>query len=113
VLIPFIDENRLIGAMKDCESRIFEHERLRNRHGPMQIYVYTEQDLGQLEAPAHFSTIVHNHAQCQELSRDAFVVQPSKLIKGRHPKSTLDRYIPGFPSTRHLLFTVSQFLYFG
>ena len=46
VLIPFIDESRLIAAMKDCESRLSETEKIRNRHGPMQVYVYTDKDLG-------------------------------------------------------------------
>lgn len=46
VLIPFIDEKRLISAMRDCDSRLSEQEKNRNRHGPMQVYVYTEEDLG-------------------------------------------------------------------
>jgi len=48
VLIPFIDEKRLISAMKDCEPRLSDEERKRNQHGPMQVYVYTEQDLGKI-----------------------------------------------------------------
>jgi len=46
VLIPFIDEKRLISAMKDCESRLSDIEKNRNRHGPMQVYVFCEEDLG-------------------------------------------------------------------
>ena len=46
MLIPFIDETRLISAMKDCESRLTDEERKRNQHGPMQVYVFTEKDLG-------------------------------------------------------------------
>ena len=46
VLIPFIDEKRLISAMIDCELRLSEEEKSRNRHGPMQVYVYSEEDLG-------------------------------------------------------------------
>ncbi len=46
VLIPFIDEKRLISAMNDCESRLSAEEKNRNRHGPMQVYVYSEEDLG-------------------------------------------------------------------
>lgn len=63
VLIPFIDERRLVSAMADCEARLDEAARLRNRHGPMQIYDYTETDLGHYAAPAHFDAVVHNHAQ--------------------------------------------------
>lgn len=46
MLIPFIDEVRLIDAMKDCEDRLTQQERSRNSHGPMQVYVYTDTDLG-------------------------------------------------------------------
>ena len=46
MLIPFIDENRLISAMKDCEPLLSEQEKNRNRHGPMQVYVFCEEDLG-------------------------------------------------------------------
>ena len=34
--------------MKDCEPRLSDEERKRNQHGPMQVYVYTEQDLGKI-----------------------------------------------------------------
>jgi len=47
-------------------------------------------------------------AQLLERPRDAFVVPREQLVKGRHPKSTLEHYIPGFPSMRHLPFTVSR-----
>lgn len=32
--------------MKTCESRLSDVERKRNQHGPMQVYVYTDEDLG-------------------------------------------------------------------
>lgn len=45
-MIPFIDEKRLMSAIKDCESHLTDQERDRNQHGPMQIYVYTDKDSG-------------------------------------------------------------------
>jgi len=32
--------------MAPCDKRLTEGEHRRNSHGPMQIYTYTEQDLG-------------------------------------------------------------------
>ncbi|XP_032782787.2 5'-3' exoribonuclease 1 isoform X1 [Daphnia magna] len=107
VLIPFIDEKRLISAMKDCDSRLSEEERNRNRHGPMQVYIYTEEDLGECKAPAYFPPIAHNHALCKEITRDAFVMPPERLVKALHPRFNPDRFIPGFPSTKNLSFTAT------
>lgn len=61
---------------------------------------------GPYEAPAYFPTIAHNHCQCTELTRDAFEMPADKLVKGLHPRFNADRYIPGFPSMRHLPYTV-------
>lgn len=110
--------------MKDCESRLTGTEKQRNQHGPMQVYVYTDKDLGnnnepffklkeikkfmyrcflgQRDAPAYFPPILHNHCQCTELTRDAFVIPADRLVKGLHPKYNPECYIPGFPSIRHL-----------
>ena len=46
VLIPFIDESKLLDAMESCNSMLTDEEAQRNCHGPMHIYTYTEQNLG-------------------------------------------------------------------
>lgn len=51
VLIPFIDEKRLVDAMRECEPRLSDEEKRRNSHGPMQIYVWTDKDLGNSNVP--------------------------------------------------------------
>jgi len=38
VLIPFIDEKRLLKAMGSVESKLTAEERSRNVHGPCLIY---------------------------------------------------------------------------
>ena len=38
VLIPFIDESRLLNAMETVESQLSRSERKRNNHGPCLIY---------------------------------------------------------------------------
>lgn len=46
VLIPFIDEMKLLAAMETCDPYLTREEKARNTHGPMYIYSHTEQNLG-------------------------------------------------------------------
>lgn len=46
VLIPFIDEKRLLSAMIPCEEKLSEDERNRNKFGPMLQYTFSENSLG-------------------------------------------------------------------
>ena len=46
ILIPPIDEKRLVQAMQFCDSKLTESEKNRNQHGPIQIYVFCEENLG-------------------------------------------------------------------
>lgn len=46
VLIPFIDEKRLLSAMIPCEEKLTEDERNRNKFGPMLQYTFSENSLG-------------------------------------------------------------------
>lgn len=47
VLIPFIDEKLLLKAMKPCNEKLTKEERERNTHGPMYIYTYSPDNLGE------------------------------------------------------------------
>lgn len=38
VLIPFIDEVKLLAAMSTVESRLNQAERSRNKHGPCLVF---------------------------------------------------------------------------
>lgn len=46
VLIPFIDEKRLLAAMIPCEEKLSEDEKNRNKFGPMSQYTFSENCLG-------------------------------------------------------------------
>lgn len=46
VLIPFIDEKKLLCAMKPCVERLSEEEKNRNKFGPMLAYTYSIEALG-------------------------------------------------------------------
>ena len=46
MLIPPIDEKRLVQSMLFCDSKLTESDQNRNRHGPIQIYGFCEEELG-------------------------------------------------------------------
>lgn len=93
--------------MEPLNEKLTEEEKKRNSHGPMLVYVYTEQSLGSYPAPSYFPPIKENHAQCVPTSVDEIKVPIDKLIKGRYPGVALDVFYPGFPTFKHLKYTVS------
>lgn len=66
VLIPFIDENRLLGAMKECEHLLTNEEVSRNIHGPMYEYDYCEKDLGARPDAERYGLAPAAHTFCTE-----------------------------------------------
>ncbi|XP_021920765.1 5'-3' exoribonuclease 1 isoform X2 [Zootermopsis nevadensis] len=107
VLIPFIDEESLLEAMAPCEDLLTKEERRRNSHGPMLIYKYTEEDLGQYAAPEYFPPLKSNHALVCKKIRDEIHVDRSRLVRGLCPGVRLDVYFPGFPTLKHIPHTAS------
>ncbi|KAL1116455.1 hypothetical protein AAG570_004928 [Ranatra chinensis] len=103
VLIPFIDQDSLLKAMEPCYTDFTEEERIRNTHGPMYIYQYTSEDLGQMEAPEYFPKISSNHARAEEVWSAEIVVDRKNLVKGLHPRYKL-MYHPGFPTLNRIPF---------
>lgn len=105
VLIPFIDEARLLEAMKLVENQLSPSEKKRNAHGPCLLYDYTPSMLEPCTStlPGVFSDIINNHARLRELGVDAFRVDPDKMVKGLMPQVRLDVYFPGFPTLKHIL----------
>lgn len=102
VLVPFIDENILLEAMKTCDDKLSVSEAERNRHGPMLCYTYTPENLGMYEAPMYFPNISYNHAKLQPITIDEIRVPIEKLVKGAYPGVLMDVYYPGFPTLKHL-----------
>lgn len=71
VLIPFIDEVRLLDAMKECVSLLSEGEKRRNVHGPMLKYQFSEKDLGVVpETRFGQPAICHNFCKETPIWRD-------------------------------------------
>ncbi|XP_022244143.1 5'-3' exoribonuclease 1-like, partial [Limulus polyphemus] len=104
VLIPFIDEKKLLSSMEPLKELLTVDEKQRNRHGPHLLYTYTEESLGTYPSslPARFPDIHDNHAHCQEVHEDTFHLPANKIKKGLCDGVKLDVYIPGFPTFRHI-----------
>lgn len=104
VLIPFIDENKLIDAMNDCNDDLTEYERNRNIHGPMLQYDYTSKDQGPLaDSPFGQAGIAHTFCKETQVSREAIQVAEDKMVLGPSMNAeSIDVYFPGFPTMRHL-----------
>lgn len=70
VLIPFIDENRLLGAMRECEHLLTTEEVSRNKHGPMYQYDYCDEDQGARPDAERYGLTAALHTFCLETCVD-------------------------------------------
>lgn len=102
VLIPFINEKRLIDAMHDCNDKLTENEHSRNKHGPMLQYDYCAIDQGSLEGCFDQQMIGHVFCTETKINRSEIIVPEDKLVLGPCPGAQKDAYFPGFPTMRHL-----------
>lgn len=98
--------------MEPLNQKLTEEEKKRNSHGPMLLYNYTEKILGSYSAPSYFQAVKENHAQCTPLSVDDIKLPVEKLVKGAYPGVVTDIYYPGFPTFKHLKYTVSVYVVF-
>lgn len=128
VLIPFIDEvlllrnlkerqdcltffqEKLLNAMAECNLKLTPEEVKRNSHGPMTIYQYISTPQGEYQAPEYFPPVVPHYATWSQVTIDDIRMPTEKLIKGAYPGVILDIYFPGFPTTKHLKYTVSIYI---
>lgn len=107
VLIPFIDEKRLLQAMRTCESMLNDEERERNQHGPMYQYDYSLKSLGSMPAVQPLKAL--QHVYCTELARwsDEIVLNLPETVCVELPNAARHVFFPGFPTMKHLEFDVS------
>lgn len=92
--------------MEPYESQLTIEEKQRNSHGPMCIFTYTEEDMGQYSVPEYFPSI-KSHAKCTFVNRGEILVPQEKLVKGLYPGVKLSVYFPGFPTLQHIEHTAS------
>jgi 5'-3' exoribonuclease 1 len=104
VLIPFIDEKRLLEAVKKLEKNLTKDEMRRNTHGPHLIFTYSEKTVEPMVSPnpSIMPNITVNHAKCETLDPDAFRLPINRIHKGLCDGVKLDVYFPGFPTLRHI-----------
>uniref|UniRef100_A0A182W3A0 5'-3' exoribonuclease 1 n=1 Tax=Anopheles minimus TaxID=112268 RepID=A0A182W3A0_9DIPT len=102
VLIPFIDEKRLLKAMAPCDMFLTDEEKQRNVHGPMLKYQYDASQRAPLEAKYGFAHIDELPVRRSEIWRDNLYVPEHKLVLGPSVGAVLHGYAKGFPTFKHL-----------
>uniref|UniRef100_A0A182STA0 5'-3' exoribonuclease 1 n=1 Tax=Anopheles maculatus TaxID=74869 RepID=A0A182STA0_9DIPT len=102
VLIPFIDEKRLLKAMGPCDAFLTDEEKQRNVHGPMLQYQYDARQSAPLEAKYGFARIDELPVRRSDIWRDTLHVPESKLVLGPSKGAILHGYLKGFPTFTHL-----------
>jgi 5'-3' exoribonuclease 1 len=102
VLIPFIDERKLLNAVQPLYQHLRPEAKARNIHGPMVSFVYRTERLGPYSAPQYFPLIEDNHALQADIWRSDWEVPISKLRKGLMVNVKLDVFFPGFPTLKHI-----------
>ncbi|KAG6460817.1 hypothetical protein O3G_MSEX012236 [Manduca sexta] len=107
VLIPFIDEANLLSAMAPCYQRLTEDELKRNRHGPMLMFTWVPDNLGEEHAPEYFPSIKECHTYEKQVWRQEIAVPKDLLKRGMLPNANRDLLFPGFPTMRHLKYKTS------
>ncbi|XP_052224237.1 5'-3' exoribonuclease 1-like [Dreissena polymorpha] len=102
VLIPFIDENLLLEAIRKVSHLLTEEDKSRNIHGPHLLYTHSETpgDTYPTSLPGTFPDIAVNHARLTK--KAAFHLASSELRKGLLSGARLDIFYPGFPTLIHI-----------
>ncbi|XP_065061196.1 5'-3' exoribonuclease 1-like [Rhopilema esculentum] len=104
VLIPFIDERRLLGAMATHYSRLTDEEKERNSFGKCLKYSYSK-DLNFVfpsTYPGVFKDIAVCKAHCEQIDKDKFHIDIKFIKKGLSEGVQQDVYFPGFPTLKHI-----------
>ncbi|XP_069831515.1 5'-3' exoribonuclease 1 isoform X2 [Dendropsophus ebraccatus] len=107
VLIPFIDETRLLEAMESCNKQLTEDEKKRNQHSECFLYWYDKETNYKYNSPwpEKFQSIEFCHARHKIISLDAWHVSMGDNKITKVNKSAL--YFCGFPTLKHILHTFS------
>uniref|UniRef100_A0A6I8RYS6 5'-3' exoribonuclease 1 n=1 Tax=Xenopus tropicalis TaxID=8364 RepID=A0A6I8RYS6_XENTR len=102
VLIPFIDEKRLLEAMVSCNRSLAEEEKKRNQHSECIKYWYEkETDFKYFSPwPEKFPSVDRCHARYKLISLDAWLVDVTDNKITKVDKSAL--YFCGFPTLKHI-----------
>eukprot|EP00118_Oscarella_pearsei_P002981 m.12490 g.12490 ORF g.12490 m.12490 type:complete len:1544 (+) comp24099_c0_seq1:68-4699(+) len=103
VLIPFIDEDRLICAMEPLESRLTKDEQHRNSVGLCLSYRFDQDTQFNCKATyPGFPDVTNCKSKCTKLPIDTFSLSPDKVRRGVCPGVKQDVFFPGFPTLKFL-----------
>ncbi|WAR13812.1 XRN1-like protein, partial [Mya arenaria] len=110
VLIPFIDENRLLEAIRPVCHLLTPNEKARYSHGPHLLYEYVEEPGEPYRSilPEAFPDIAANHARLTKVNQDDHHIHPAQLRMGILPGAKLNMFFPGFPTLRHISYRASK-----
>ncbi|WAR13796.1 XRN1-like protein [Mya arenaria] len=102
VLIPFIDESRLLEAIRSVCHLLTPDEKARNSHGPHLLYEYVEEpgDPYPSILPEAFPDIAVNHARLTKVQQADHHIHPARLRMGILPGARLD--VRGFNTMLHI-----------
>uniref|UniRef100_A0A8C0UXA7 5'-3' exoribonuclease 1 n=1 Tax=Cyanistes caeruleus TaxID=156563 RepID=A0A8C0UXA7_CYACU len=102
VLIPFIDEKRLLQAMESCNKGLKEEEKQRNTHSACLMYWYDKDAEFQYLSPwpEKFPAIERCHTRYKTIPLDAWHVEITHNKITKINKSAL--YFCGFPTLKHI-----------
>jgi len=109
VLIPFIEEQRLLAAMGPRYPRLTDEERRRNSYGHCLKYQYSPELNFQFPStyPGVFRDIDACRASCKRIGIDEFRLDIKDIKKGLCENTVQDIYFPGFPTFKHLTYDTS------
>nr|CAB3267808.1 5'-3' exoribonuclease 1 [Phallusia mammillata] len=105
VLIPFIDENRLIKAMEPCVQKLTASERRRNQPGPCLLFQHDPNQTTFVKSTleAVFPNIETCTARLTTISSQQWLKKDFRsYVKGLLPDCHLSVYYHGFPTLYHL-----------
>uniref|UniRef100_A0A803V1L2 5'-3' exoribonuclease 1 n=1 Tax=Ficedula albicollis TaxID=59894 RepID=A0A803V1L2_FICAL len=102
VLIPFIDEKRLLQAMESCNKGLKEEEKRRNTHSACLMYWYDKDAEFQYLSPwpEKFPAIERCHTRYKTIPLDAWHVEITHNKITKINKNAL--YFCGFPTLKHI-----------
>lgn len=101
VLIPFIDEKQLLGAMEPYNEKLTKAEKARNRHTECSVYMYDKESEFTYSSslPQMFPDIIHCRVRSVNIPMDAWHVSLDHVSR-RVDRSAL--YFCGFPTLQHI-----------
>lgn len=105
VLIPFIEEKRLLAALSKMDAELTNDEKSRNVHGPMYVFTYSSKSQGTLDGPTGDFPSAKLFCDENRFFRDEVIIPKNKLVLGPSKGAMLNIYYVGFPTLKHLSYT--------